>query len=274
MPADEHMLVDLKPLSGWRKWLYSNAVVLAASIWRILFRWRVRGTENIPREGPLIVISNHPSYLDPPTLVGILIYFGGRDLSIMAWDKLFKIPVVGFWVRSYRAYPVDRKNPGRGPYQTLLRILSHGGAAGIFPEGSRSKGPLMGEWKPGALRAAFASRATILPVTMATTGEFWPRHKWRPRLFRRQDIVIHKPMSYEEYMAGKPAEMHEKQYQELLEERIRAIINEPMIKRHSEFEARKIALIEARLAPRHTRRDPGAERRGRYGQAQARLRGT
>jgi len=270
--SDERMLVDLAPLTGWRGLLYRWAVRFSAGLWRVLFRWNVRGAARIPRQGPLIVISNHPSYLDPPTLVGILIYFGGRDLSIMAWDKLFKVPLVRFWVKAYKAYPVDRNNPGRGPYQTLLRILHEGGAAGIFPEGSRTHGQLMGEWKPGASRAAFATKATILPVTMVTTGEFWNRHSWRPRLFRRQQIEIHEPLTYEQYMAGKPEGMHEKQWQEQVENRIRDIINGPIAKRLARFEQRKLELIEARLG-KQARPDPVKARREKLAAARVKLAG-
>lgn len=270
--SDERMLVDLTPLKGWRGFLYHAAVHIAAGLWRVLFFWKLTGVENIPRQGPLIVISNHPSYLDPPTLVGMMIYFAQRDLSIMAWDKLFRVPLVSFWVKAYKAFPVDRANPGRGPYQTLLRILQMGGAAGIFPEGSRTHGQLMGEWKPGALRAAFATKSTILPVTMVTTGEFWPRHHWRPRFFRRQEIVVHKPLTYEQYMADKPPEMHEKQWQDEMEKRVRAIINEPIVRRMQDSERRKLELIEKRLPVKPV---PGAAqaRRNRLKEAMARLAG-
>lgn len=268
--SDERMLVDLTPLKGWRGFLYHGAVQVAAGIWRIMFLWKLTGVSNIPRQGSLIVISNHPSYLDPPSLVGLMIQFAGRDLSIMAWDKLFRVPLVSFWVKAYKAFPVDRSNPGRGPYQTLLRILQQGGAAGVFPEGSRSHGQLMGEWKPGALRAAFATKSTILPVTMVTTGEFWPRHAWRPRFFRRQEIVVHKPLTYEQYMADKPPEMHEKQWQDEMEKRVRAIINEPIVRRIDEFNRRKLELIEQRL-PSKPAPDAAQARRTRLAEAKARL---
>lgn len=270
--SDERMLVDLTPLKGWRGFLYHAAVQIAAGLWRVLFFWKLTGVENIPRQGPLIVISNHPSYLDPPTLVGMMIYFAQRDLSIMAWDKLFRVPLVSFWVKAYKAFPVDRANPGRGPYQTLLRILQQGGAAGIFPEGSRTHGQLMGEWKPGALRAAFATKSTILPVTMVTTGEFWPRHHWRPRFFRRQEILVHKPLTYDEYMAGKPPEMHEKQWQEHVEQRVREIINAPIAARMAAFEKRKLELIEERLGEK-ARLDKIVRRQSRLQAARARLAG-
>jgi 1-acyl-sn-glycerol-3-phosphate acyltransferase len=248
MAREEHILVDQARPTGWRGWVYRTAVNLAAALGRVFLYWRVEGAENIPRTGPLLVVANHPSYLDPPSLVALMIYHADRDVSIMAWDKLFNIPFVGFFTRSYKAYPVNRNNPGRGPYVTLLRIMQSGGAAGVFPEGSRSKGQLMGEWKPGALRAALATKATILPVTFQTVGEFWPRDFWRPRFFRRHVQIVHKPLRYEEYMADLPEGLRERDFQDHVAARIRDIINGPLIERRKQWEAH----IEARLRAAET----------------------
>lgn len=228
MAREHHVLVEQKPPSGWRGWVYRNTVKLAISIVRVFMFMRVHGAENIPRTGPVLVVANHPSYLDPPTLVGISIYYAGRDLSIMAWDKLFHIPVVSLFCRTYKAYPVDRSNPGRGPYVTLLDILHKGGVAGIFPEGSRSKQRLMGPWKPGALRAAFATKATILPVTFVTAGEFWPRGNWRPRLFQRHVVQIHRALPFHEYGANIPDGPAGRAGQEELAQKLQQTINQPL----------------------------------------------
>lgn len=233
MKRDDYVLVEQTRPRGWRGFVYRTAVDLASAIGRVFWFWEPQGTENIPRTGPLLVLANHPTYLDPPTLVALMIYYAERDLSIMAWDKLFKIPLVSFFTRTYKAYPVNRENPGRGPFVTLLNILKQGGAAGVFPEGSRSKGALMGEWKPGALRAAFSTEATILPVTLVTVGEFWPRSHWRPRLFRKHQLIVHKPLTYAEYAAGRPEGTHEREYQEVVAARIRDIINGPLIARQN-----------------------------------------
>lgn len=272
MKRDDYVLVEQNRPKGWRGFVYRTAVDLASAIGRVFWFWDPQGTENIPRTGPLLVLANHPTYLDPPTLVALMIYCANRDLSIMAWDKLFNIPFVSFFTRTYKAYPVNRDNPGRGPFVTLLNILKQGGAAGVFPEGSRSKGALMGEWKPGALRAAFSTEATILPVTLVTVGEFWPRGTWRPQLFRKHQLIVHKPLTYAEYSTGRPEGMHERDYQESVAARIRDIINTPLVARqeaHREY----LEALERRvdkLAPPH---DPGAERARRLEAALARLRG-
>jgi 1-acyl-sn-glycerol-3-phosphate acyltransferase len=272
MSREDYVLVDQTRPTGWRGWVYRTAVHLAAAIGRVLLFWRVEGTENIPREGGTLVVANHPSFLEPPSLVCIMIYAANRDVSIMAWHKLFNIPVVSFFTKTYKAYPVNRENPGRGPYHTLLTILKGGGAAGVFPEGSRSEQRLMGPWKPGALRAAFATKATILPITFVTAGEFWKRGTWRPRFFRKHHIVIHKPLTYAEYTAAMPPGTHTKDWQEQVSEQIRETINAPILARLAEG----AASIEEHmrnadpLAP--IQPDPVAGRQARFEEARRRLR--
>lgn len=270
---DEHVLVEQIRPTGWRGWVYRTAVNLAAGLGRTFLFWRVEGAENVPRTGPVLVVANHPSYLDPPSLVALMIYYADRDVSIMAWDKLFRVPIVGFFTRTYKAYPVNRANPGRGPYTTLLRILHNGGAAGVFPEGSRSEGRLMGKWKPGALRAAFAAKATILPVTFLTVGEFWPKGRWRPAFFRKHVQIVHKALTYGEYTAGMPDGTRDKQLQEQVENRIRDIINGPLIERGELWEGHIQAKIRAADPMQHDGGPPEA-RRKRLQDARRRITGA
>lgn len=242
MARAPHVLIEQKPPTGWRGWVYRSMVIMSIAIVRVLLFMRVSGAENLVRRGPVLVVANHPSYLDPPTLVGVSIYWGGRDLSIMAYAKLFQIPFVAFFTRAYKAYPVDRDNPGRGPYVTLLDILRKGGVAGVFPEGSRSSQRLMGPWKPGALRAAFATEATIVPITFVTVGEFWPRKSWRPRLFHGHHAVVHRAIPFSEYGAGIPGGPEGRKAQEGLAERLQQVINGPLEAREK---ARQAALLAA-----------------------------
>lgn len=270
--GDEYYTPSLERAKGWRGWIYYRAVNFAAGLARVLFFWKPEGVENIPKEGGTLVVANHPSYLEPPSLVCIMIYFANRDVSIMAWHKLFKMSVVSFFAKTYKAYPVNRERPGRGPYVTLMNILKQGGAAGVFPEGSRSEGRLMGAWKPGALRAAFATKATILPVSFVTVGEFWARGSWRPRLFRKHHIKVHMPMTFDEYMSDKPDGMRVKDYQEQVADRIRKIINEPIEARIADHERH----IETKIHDGDPYREQDAikDRQRRYEQARAQLKGN
>ncbi|MHC4839730.1 MAG: lysophospholipid acyltransferase family protein [Planctomycetota bacterium] len=227
--AKQHR-IDLTPSTGIKRWLNWIAPALANGIWKALWFWEIRGIENFPKEGPVLLIANHPSYLDPPSLVGLVNYKFKRHLSIMAHQGLFRVPIVAFFCRTYKAFPVNRKKPGRAPYQMLSNALKDGGAVGVFPEGSRSTGKLMGDWKPGALRAAFAQKATILPVSNITSGGIWPRTKRFPRIFKKLILEIHEPIPYEDYIKDMPEDMRPKEYQEILAARLRERINKPIRK--------------------------------------------
>lgn len=270
MTREDYVLVDQTRPTGWRGWVYRRAVNLAAAMGRVLFFWKVDGAENIPREGGLLVVANHPSFLEPPSIVCLMIYAADRDVSIMAWHKLFKVPVVSFFTKVYKAYPVNRDNPGRGPYMTLLHILKNGGAAGVFPEGSRSEQRLMGPWKPGALRAAFSTKATILPITFVTAGEFWPRGQWRPKFFRQHHMKVHEPLTHEQYMSEMPEGMREKEWQEQVSEKIRGIINAPIIERMEAKQA-NIAKHMEESNPLGDAESPILKREARYAEARARI---
>src|SRR5262249_43282988 len=108
-------------------------------LFRILFAVEYHGLENVPETGPVILAGNHPSYLDP-ILVGLPVK---RTIRFMAWDALFKVPVLGWLIRSLGAFPVDiRRGRGESAYRAALRVLESGDALGIFPEGQRSeRGP-------------------------------------------------------------------------------------------------------------------------------------
>lgn len=271
MDRPRHVLVTQKPISA-RGWHYDFLINLGVLLGRVLLFWRTFGAENIPRDGPLLVIANHPTYVDPPTLVITVVYYARRDLSIMAWDALFRIPLVRFFARNFKAYPVNRENPGRAPYATLLQLLRAGGAAGMFPEGGRSEQRLMGAWKPGALRAALVTKATILPVTFVTAGEFWPMDRWRPRLFRGHHVVIHKPLTYDEYMADRPEGMRDKEFQPTVEKRITAIIDAPLLERDRKLQEHQRKQRRSYDPFGQAESGPAARRQERYGAARARLR--
>jgi|GEM_PF-6321563 len=195
---------------------------------RTLFHFRVEGAEHLPQEGGALIISNHPSYFDPPILVDICQMSVGRHCALMAWDKLFGLPVASWVMRFYQAFPVDVNNPGRGPYELLLRKLRGGGLAGIFPEGGRSREDLMGAWKPGALRAAASADCVIVPVTIFGARDVWPVGSAVPRPFRRIHVKVHPPRKIDDMLSPAERESPLKVKLKIVEEKMRAEINAPM----------------------------------------------
>lgn len=126
---------------------------------RLLWRARVFGIENVPRDGGLIVACNHLSYLDPP-IMGCLC---PRRVRYMAKKELFSIPVLGTMIRGLGAYSVDRRGSATGAIKRSLQVLQTGGVVGIFPEGTRNRS---GTVTPQTGVALLASMAQV-PVVPA-----------------------------------------------------------------------------------------------------------
>ncbi len=127
-------------------------------------QWKVVGRELVPREGPLLVVANHQSNVDPPLLAVSL----RRRLFFMAKRGMFKGPVAPF-LKAYGAYPLNRDGHDVAALKWSLRLLGDGGALVIFPEGTRStRGLIPG--LPGVGLLAVRSQAPILPVAITGTG--------------------------------------------------------------------------------------------------------
>ncbi|PZN13190.1 MAG: 1-acyl-sn-glycerol-3-phosphate acyltransferase [Bacillota bacterium] len=141
--------------------LYSLAKALFWLLFTLVFRWDVRGLEHVPKGGPLLVVANHFSWLDPP-LVGTVL---PRKVHFMAKHELFRYPLFGWLLRRVGAFPVRRGHPDRQALRHSLELLRRGEVVGLFPEGTRSRGAL-GPFEPGAGLLALRSGAPVLPVAI------------------------------------------------------------------------------------------------------------
>ena len=163
-------------------------------LFRVLFSLEYSGIENVPARGAAIVAGNHPSYLDP-VLLGLPI---DRPIRFMAWDALFRIPLIGQLIRALGAFPVDiTRGKGEKAYKEALRILEEGEVLGIFPEGQRSESGVMGEVRMGAARLAIESGAPIIPVTIGGASRAWPKWRLLPRP-AKLIVRFHPPITLDE----------------------------------------------------------------------------
>ena len=153
------------------------------------FGLELRGIDNIPRDGGLIITPNHQTYADPP-LVTIPVR---RRVYYMAWNELFTIPVLGQLIRVLRAFPVDIYSNDPGAVREARRLVQQGAAVMIFPEGGRSFDGTLGHFKLGAFRLAVTLGAAVLPVTIAGGHQAWPPHRALPRR-GRMTITYHPPL--------------------------------------------------------------------------------
>ena len=151
--------------------------VLVFPVFRGLLRGRTTGNALVPKQGPLVVVSNHGSHLDPPLLGHAL----GRPVAFMAKAELFGIPILGAIIHACGAYPVKRGASDREAIRTATARLDEGWAIGVFLDGTRQIDGRVNEPRPGAALLAARSGAPLLPVAIINShralgaGRGWPR---------------------------------------------------------------------------------------------------
>jgi 1-acyl-sn-glycerol-3-phosphate acyltransferase len=157
--------------------VYSLSKLLVRGLLRLLFGFRVEGQHHEPASGPVIVVSNHQSDLDP-LVVGAALR---RRVAFMAKHELFRVPLLRWWITACGAFPVRRGEPDRQALRTALRVLQGGGVLVMFPEGTRGSTPALRPPEPGAALLALRTGAPLLPVAVLGTGEVLPRDSHRLR---------------------------------------------------------------------------------------------
>jgi|SRR6478672_6708787 len=135
---------------------------IIAPMLHVYFRVRIYGIENVPQQGPLIVVSNHASDFDPPILAACV----GRPVAYMAKEELFKVPVLKQAIQLYGAYPVKRGSGDRSAIRAALASLESGWAAGVFLDGTRTPDGRITNPKLGAAMIAAKANAPLLPVSL------------------------------------------------------------------------------------------------------------
>jgi 1-acyl-sn-glycerol-3-phosphate acyltransferase len=181
------------------KWIYWIGWMSFGAAFRSLFGMRVTGGENLITEGPVLVASNHQSYLDPP-LIGNLYK---DEMVYLARKTLFV--GIGRWLYSkWNAIPVDQDRPDMASLKTIIRKLKEGHRVLVFPEGARTEDGNLGEAAPGIGLIAVKSGAPIQPVRISGAREALPRGSGRIR-FARITVSVGPPivLSPEELKAAK-----------------------------------------------------------------------
>ena len=173
---------SLQPLKAPRPSLTYRLVsgLLVFPVFRMLFRGRTSGNINVPMDGPLVVVANHGSHLDPPLLGHAL----GRPVSFMAKAELFRIPILGQVIRACGAYPVKRGASDREAIRTATARLNEGWAIGVFLDGTRQPDGRINQPMPGAALLAARSGAALLPVAILNSHRALGVGRNMPRLVR------------------------------------------------------------------------------------------
>jgi 1-acyl-sn-glycerol-3-phosphate acyltransferase len=167
------------------------------AVFKFYFGWRVHNSERVPLTGPVILASNHASFLDPP-LVGAGIQ---RGINYLARESLFRFPVLGWILHEWQVVPVDRDGGGAKGLKAILDRLLGGGAIILFPEGTRSPNGELQPARSGIGLTVIKSEAPVVPVRVFGTFEAYNRKMRFPRPFQSVVVKYGRPMRFEKLRA-------------------------------------------------------------------------
>lgn len=168
-------------IHGWRRQWFRVGIWNA--IYRFWVKMRVEGWDNIPADGPVIMMGNHISNLDPVVMIS---FYPDRDIVPLAKIEAFSRPVLRYFVGHWGAIPVHR---GEGDMRAIKQALDHiqqGDIVMFYAEGTRSQTGLI-QGQEGSVYFALKTNATVVPVAIWGSRDF-PFTWWRE--FRRTTVNL------------------------------------------------------------------------------------
>ena len=180
-------------------------VIVKAAIlsWcKIYYRVEIKGTENIPKEGPLIFCGNHRTYLDPP----LIVVTGKRDMRFLAKQELYKNRFFALLGWIFDGIPVKRDAKDVTAIKESLKTLKEGKCLALFPEGTRNGLEKGEKVKDGAAFFAVRSGAKVVPCGI----------KGGDKENRKATITYGKPLDFSEYKGNKDKDVLDKITDEIM----------------------------------------------------------
>jgi len=163
----------------------------------VCFRIKVEGRENVPKRGPVILASNHRSFLDSIFIPLVL----RRRVTFVAKAEYFDDPKTAWFFRGVGQIPICREG-GSASERALASaadVLAAGGVFGIYPEGTRTRDGFLHRGHTGVARLSLRTGTPIVPVGLIGTDEVQPVDKRMPRLFRRVTLRFGAPLDASRY---------------------------------------------------------------------------
>lgn len=178
--------------------LYHVAKAVISPTLKFLWRIRVEGMDNVPREGPAIIAPNHSAAIDSffvPCVLPRRITYVGKAEYLDDWKTRKLFPAMGM-------IPLDRSggSASERALNTAARILERGELFGIYPEGTRSRTGKLHKGHTGVARLALRCRAPIVPVGLIGTREVQPPDSPVPKFFRTVTVRFGAPVDPTRYL--------------------------------------------------------------------------
>ncbi|MGM0899810.1 MAG: lysophospholipid acyltransferase family protein [Bacillota bacterium] len=144
----------------------------------------VRGEQNLP-EGPVLIVGNHEGDFDIPLLIGFL----NKPFGFISKIEVKKVPVLSKWMDVMNCVYLNRKDRRQAvrSIREGVKLLKDGHSILIFPEGTRSKGGPIGEFKSGSLRLAKDAGVPIVPISIEGTADVFEKNG---RLIKAANITL------------------------------------------------------------------------------------
>jgi 1-acyl-sn-glycerol-3-phosphate acyltransferase len=174
---DRHVQLPSTPGLLGDLW-YDAVYVLTYGALTLGFSMRAEGMRHVPRTGPVLLIANHQSFLDP-VVAGVAVR---RRAYYLARKTLFRHRVFGAFIGSLNAVPVDQEGIGIEGLRKVLALLQIGRAVLVFPEGQRSANGSIEELRPGIHLLLRRTSAPVVALGIAGTFDAWPRWRHYPHL--------------------------------------------------------------------------------------------
>lgn len=179
-----------------RLWYLMCRTLSVGTVW-LVYRLKIYGKKNVPKDGPLLVLSNHQSFFDPmfsQSWVWRPFYFVPRD-------TLFETPFWGRLMKSFYVIPIRRGQADIAAMRIIIEALKQNKAVCLYPEGTRTPDGKIGDIKPGFGLIGRRSGAAIVPVVIDGIFEAWPRTQKYPKL-GKVAVMYGRPVS-SEYIKSK-----------------------------------------------------------------------
>ena len=193
-PSAKPVIDEAELLAGHLTPLINVVALGARLISRCVTRVRIEGAiGEIPREGPVILASNHVSNADPVIVGAWLTPALGRRIHWLGKREMFDWPIVGWMARNGGVVPVDRAAADAEAFRMARRVLDDGHVLMVFPEGTRSADGTLQKPKDGLAMLALRTGATIVPIGVSDSDRVWPRGQKLPRPGGRITMRVGRP---------------------------------------------------------------------------------
>jgi len=185
-----------------------------------LVRISVSYADRVPEAGPVLLMMNHQSNLDP-LIAG---WATRRPVNMPGKAELFRVPILRWVIGQLGCYPVDRDASDAGSLRRSLQVLRRGRVLAVFPEGTRTRTGEVGPFNPTLTRLAIREGAPVVALAIDGTGKILPPGRKLPRLGVHVTVRYGKPLQLTERYGPKPAEHEIEQATETVRDQVVSLL--------------------------------------------------